>query len=143
MVEITNAYLREVMETFRFLETQREKLEVLVEMGKELGEFPSEFKIEANKVPGCVSGVYVEAVLEEDETVKFYGCSESFMVRGYVAILVTALSGRTSADIIEKGQGEIEGFVKETNIAASLVASRANAFGNILKMMVEKVRKFV
>lgn len=126
-------------EEFSQLTDRREMLESLIELGKELPEFPAVEKTLQNKVPGCISGVYISTKLEHGR-LQFQGHSESLVVRGYVKLLCEGCSNVTPKDFLEHAESIIEKFLKETKMSASLVTSRADAFGNIFRFMKEQVQ---
>ncbi len=103
-------------------------------MAQKLSEFPPDAKIPDNKVPGCVSQVYVIADLDENGKVQFQGDSDSQLTKGLVALLIRGLNGLESAEI-EKIAPD---FIQETGLQASLTPSRANGFYNIFKTMQQK-----
>ena len=71
-----------------------QKLEMLMEFGKELPEIPDGAK--CNEIVGCAS--FVE-ICEKDG--HFYGRADSFMVRGIVALLLAMIADK-SLDEIKK-----------------------------------------
>ncbi len=137
-------------ETRKFLEDRSEELnmaksmdrnemyKILIEYGNSMEEFPEELMTEDNFVKGCTSNVYIHS--EENEGRIFYkGKSESMIVRGYLAILIKALSGLKQEDIL-RSNDIVQSFVDNTDIKASLTPSRANAFHNIYSKMREKAQ---
>jgi cysteine desulfuration protein SufE len=133
-------FLDGIQEDLSLMSDQKERLELMVELGRKLPHMPVERKVPKNKVPGCVSNVYVDVRKNNDGTLAFFGSSESFIVRGYVYILIHVLSGLKAKEVISAGP-LIESFVEETGIAKSLIATRANAVGNVYRMMVEKAMR--
>lgn len=142
MMALNTKYLEELKEIFSLCPTQRDKLEALVDLGKELKELEQEKRTPERKVPGCVSEVFIETVKNEDGSITFIGCSQSHIVKGYLVILFTFLKGCTSQEVIE-AESAIEQFINETSLAQSLIASRANAFGNVYKFMKEQAQNLV
>ena len=118
----------------------REKLETLIELGKELAEFPEEDKTEENKVPGCISTAYLKVEVK-DNKVNLSGYSDALTIRGYLAILIKSLSEMEINDFLNNAENKVKEFIQETKLQSSLTPSRANTLGNILKMMIDKVRK--
>lgn len=114
----------------------------LTGLGEELGSFGEPEKTPANFVHGCTSNVYIGHRLENG-LMQFTGSSEALIVRGYVAILVEGLSGLSPRQIVEETATLIDNFANVTNIRATLTPSRANAFGNIYRLMVEKAKSLV
>ena len=128
--ELNDLMSMDVMEMYR----------QLTELGNSLPDLPSADRTPANFVHGCTSNVYIGARFEGGR-VLYAGSSEAHIVRGYVAVLVNALSGLTPAEIINETEGPITAFAEGTNIRATLTPSRANAFGNIYKLMLAKAHE--
>lgn len=127
--ELNGAKLLDPLEMFR----------VLTDRGKEMADLPPEERTEENFVHGCVSNVYIAAELK-DGAVWYRGSADAHVVRGYVAVIIEALSGLAPEEIVESSREAVDAFVRETELKASLTPNRANAFGNIYALMVEHAR---
>lgn len=140
-IEAMKAYLTETADELNDLQSMdvMEMYRHLTELGKSLAELPAAEHVPENFVQGCTSNVYISARCADGRMV-YGGSSEAHIVRGYVAILVEALSGLSPQDILAASQGPIEAFAEGTNIRATLTPSRANAFGNIYKLMRQKAQ---
>ncbi len=140
-LEDTEKFLTDKSEELNFAKSmdRNEMYKLLISYGNELPEFPEEHMIEENFVKGCTSNVYIHSELKEGR-VYYTGKSDAMIVRGYLAILLEALSG-LKPDDVAKSEQLIERFTLDTDVKASLTPSRANAFGNIYKMMREKAKK--
>ena len=116
-----------------------EMYRILIEFGKKLDVFPESEKIEKNKVKGCTSNVYISSNKESDRL--FYkGTSDAMIVKGYLSILIEALSG-LKQDEIKKSEDLIKEFIEVAQVRSSLTPSRANAFGSIYTMMLDKAKE--
>ena len=135
-------YLDDLSSNFNALGRGVSSIEYLVELGKKLKSLPEEFRIDKNRVPGCVSNVYIYGVLE-DNKMHYQGSSDSAVVAGYVTILSEAFDGLRPNEIVEQSRSHIEKFLEETDIKASLTMSRANALGNIYKVMVKQAAEYI
>ncbi len=114
-----------------------EMYRTLSNLGDSMEPFPADRMDPEHKVPGCISNVYIHSELE-DGRMHYWGASESHVVRGYVAILVRALSGLRPEEAASDSRDIIEEFARTTNIRASLTPNRANAFANIYGMMIDQ-----
>ncbi len=136
-------YFDDILEEFDLCESKMEKLQLVLEYGKDLGEFPSTSKIRDNEVPGCTSNVFIDVSKNKsDGSIEFSACSDALIVGGYIAILFDGLNGRTAKEIYDSKDLVYE-FTKKAGIRESLTPTRANAFSNILEMIFNKVEKFI
>ena len=137
------SYLKEITDelvTIREMDNL-EMYRMLTDIGKKLNELPEEEKTDENFVYGCVSMVYIAHGFDEEGAIHYRGSSESHIVRGYLAILIEALSGLAPGDVVSGTKGMVEQFARETDLKATLTPNRANAFGNIYQLMVEKAKQ--
>lgn len=141
-LEEAKSYLEEITDelvTIREMDNL-EMYRMLTDIGKKMEELPEEKKTPENFVYGCVSNVYVADEIGEDGAIYYRGSSESHIVRGYLAILIEALSGLPPADVANETKGMVEAFARDTDLKATLTPNRANAFGNIYQLMVDKAK---
>ncbi|MEO1622523.1 MAG: SufE family protein [Cyanobacteria bacterium J06632_3] len=127
------AQLDKLVQRFARISEPKRRYEQLLWYAKKLAPFPAEDKKPENKVPGCVSQVYITASLE-DGKVSFQGDSDAQITKGLLAMLISALGGLSPKEIIQLTPD----FIKETQLDVSLTPSRANGFYNIFKTMQKK-----
>ena len=127
------ASLEQVVQRFRRLSQPKQRYEQLIWFAKRLREFPAADKVPGNKVPGCVSQVYITATLV-DKKLEFQGDSDSQLTKGIVALLVEGLSGLTPEEVLSVSPD----FIQDTGLNVSLTPSRANGFYNIFQTMKQK-----
>jgi cysteine desulfuration protein SufE len=141
-IEDAKSYLEEMTEELNAMREMDslEMYRMLTDIGKKMDELPAEEKTEENFVYGCVSNVYIADEIGDDGAIYYRGSSESHIVRGYLAILIEALSGLAPADVAGGSREMVESFARDTELKATLTPNRANAFGNIYKLMVEKAK---
>lgn len=128
------AQLDKLVKRFARISDPRRRYEQLLWYAKKLDDFPATGKTAENKVPGCVSQVYITASLEGDK-VAFQGDSDAQITKGLLAMLIEALGGLSPKEILQLTPD----FIKETQLDVSLTPSRANGFYNIFKTMQRKV----
>ncbi|MFP4117681.1 MAG: SufE family protein [Candidatus Woesearchaeota archaeon] len=140
-LEETERFLDEKAEELNFAKSmdRNEMYKLLISYGNELPEFPEELMTEENFVKGCTSNVYIHAGLK-DEKISYTGKADAMIVKGYLAILIKALSGLKPEEVL-KSESLIERFTETTDVKASLTPSRANAFSNIYRTMKEKAKE--
>ena len=141
-IEEAGNYLQEMTDelvTIREMDNL-EMYRMLTDIGKKMEELPAEEKRDENYVYGCVSQVYIADEVDEDGAIYYRGSSESHIVRGYLAILIEALSGLPPEKVAENSREMVESFARETDLKATLTPNRANAFGNIYQLMVDKAK---
>ena len=135
------SYLERTAEELNEL-AQLDQMEVyrhLTELGNAIRPLKDGDQTDDNFVHGCVSNVFVGHSCS-GTSIEYRGSSESLVVKGYLAILIEALSGLNPRVLVDETRESIDWFAQTTNIRASLTPSRANAFGNIYELMVRKAR---
>ena len=129
--------LDDILENFDFLEDWDDRYRYVIELGRMLPEFPEEERTDANKVRGCASQVWLVKSVERGEggapRLVFQGDSDAHIVKGLVAIVLAAYSGRSAAEI---AQTDIDEIFSRIGLKEHLSAQRANG----LKSMVERIR---
>lgn len=141
-IEDARGYLEEITDelvTIREMDNL-EMYRMLTDIGKKMEELADEQKTDENFVYGCVSMVYISDELGDDGAIYYHGSSESHIVRGYLAVLIEALSGLPPAAVVNETKEMVESFARETDLKATLTPNRANAFGNIYQLMVDKAK---
>lgn len=129
--------LARIVQRFQRQSQPKHRYEQLLWFAKRLEEFSESDKAPENKVPGCVSQVYITAQLD-DGKVWFQGDSDSQLVKGLVALLVEGLNGLTPAEILQVSPD----FIQDTGLSVSLTPSRTNGFYNIFKTMQQKALEY-
>lgn len=122
--------IRHLVEDFVKLGSWEERYKYLIEQGKTLAPLRPDQKIEANKVKGCTSQVWL-AVEWREEKIYFFADSDAAIVRGIVAILLRVYSGATPEEILEtKPQ-----FIEEMGLNQHLSINRVNGLGSMIKQI--------
>jgi cysteine desulfuration protein SufE len=125
--------IEKIVARFQQAADPKRRYEQLLWFAKKLEPLPEEYKTAENKVPGCVSQVFVVADLV-DGKVLYQADSDAQITKGLVALLIKALNGLTPAEIVHLTPD----FIKDTQLDVSLTPSRANGFYNIFKTMQQK-----
>ena len=85
---------------FELLDDWEDRYRYVMELGRELPALSDTERTEVNRVRGCASQVWlVTAVDPASKVMTFRGDSDSHLVKGLVAILLTVMNGKTAAEI--------------------------------------------
>jgi len=125
--------LEKIVKRFQRCQDPKRRIEQLIDYAKKLPAFPDTDKVDENKVPGCVSQVYVTATLEEGK-LHYQADSDAQLTKGLVALLVRGLDGLTPEEVTHLSAD----FIKDTGLEVNLTPSRANGFYNIFETMKKK-----
>lgn len=60
---------------------------------------PEELKAQAKEIAGCENRVWLGYTVAENGKMHFFGDSEGRIVRGLLAVLLTAVEGKTAAEL--------------------------------------------
>jgi cysteine desulfuration protein SufE len=123
----------DIAETFDLLGDWEERYAYLIELGRKLPPFTDGDRIEANKVRGCMSQVWLTGGLQADGTLGFKGDSDSTLVKGLIALLLIMVNGLTPAEVAAL---DIAGTFQSLGLESHITANRRNGFF----AMVERIR---
>jgi cysteine desulfuration protein SufE len=91
--------LDEIVDIFELLGDWDQRYEYLIELGEKLPVMPNTLKTDDNKVRGCMSQVWITA-WQDDGGIKFHGDSDTAVIKGILALLISLCDG-LSADQIQ------------------------------------------
>lgn len=114
----------------------RRRYEYVLWLAKKLEPFHDDLRLDAFKVKGCVSQVFVVGHLEEGK-LHWRGDSDAQITKGLLALLIEGLEGMTPDQAIDLDPS----FIAATGLQASLTPSWANGFLNILRTMQAQARQ--
>ncbi|MBL8826964.1 MAG: SufE family protein [Planctomycetaceae bacterium] len=114
---------------------KEERLTLILELGDELEPLGDEHKVEVNRVRGCTSNVWMipEVSAAAPGKLRFRADSDSQIVRGLIAILLSLVNERTPEEIAAL---DLEGVFNRLELARYISRSRSNG----LSSMVQRVR---
>ncbi|MGG7519527.1 SufE family protein [Allorhizobium undicola] len=124
-----------IMEDFAFLDDWEDRYRYVIELGKALPELAEDKRSAENKVRGCASQVWLvtHAGEGQDPVLTFEGDSDAHIVRGLVAIVLAAYSGKPASEVAALDALELFG---KLGLMEHLSSQRANG----LRSMVERIR---
>jgi len=125
----TRISIDDIREEVAELESPEERLAYLIELGQTLPDLPKEYQTEEFRVLGCQSMVWLVPRLNGDK-IDFRGSSDAPMVRGLVAILLAAYSGRKASDILAFS---VDSFFDEIKLKSFLTPMRSNGLHSMVQ----------
>jgi len=127
----------EIVENFALLEEWDDRYRYVIELGRTLAPLPENEHIDANKVQGCASQVWLVTHVKPDgaagPVLTFDGDSDAHIVRGLIAILFALYSGKAARDIIAT---DALALFDRIGLRENLTPQRSNG----LRAMVERIR---
>lgn len=125
---------QDIAEDFAFLTEENDKLEYIIELGKLYADLPQGEQTDANEVHGCQSRVWIASRPDPQNpgALQFRGTSDSFIVKGLVALAVILFTGRTAPDIRALDADSI--FI-ELGLRDYLTSKRSNGLRSVIARM--------
>ncbi|MGF1571882.1 MAG: SufE family protein [Sumerlaeia bacterium] len=129
MNEIQQAQ-QEVIQQFDGCVDWEDRYQRIIDLGKEHGDIPEEFKVEKFRVKGCQSTVYLHASLN-GERVHFQATSDAMIVKGLVSLLMQVYNNRKPQEILSTPPS----FIKEIGLSENLSQGRANGLASMIQQI--------
>lgn len=134
--------VEDVLDNFELLGDWDQRYQYLVELGEHLDPMPDRYKVEANRVKGCMSNVWVRAYLDPEQTglIRYLGDCDTAVIKGVVALLVELLSGRRAKAILDL---DLDGLFRQLNLAEHLSPNRHFGVYAIVELMKQQATALV
>lgn len=121
----------DLIDNFAFLDDWEERYSYVLELGKALPPLPEDDHNSSTKVEGCVSQVWLRADRDQSENLlHFAGDSDSHLVRGLVAIVLSAFSGKSPDDILAI---DAEDLFLKLGLNENLTPQRSNGLASMVR----------
>lgn len=131
MNDVENAE-QELIEEFRFFDNWMDRYQYLIDLGRQLPEFPAEWRTEQYRLHGCQSQVWLRTRRPGDR-LEFQAISDSAIVSGLIALLMRVYNGRRVSEI---GTAH-PAFIAAIGLDAHLSPTRSNG----LRAMLQAIRQ--
>ena len=126
-IELSDPIQQEIAEEFSFFGDWSERYQYLIDLGRKLPPFPEEWRIEANRLHGCQSMVWVVSEGDAGRLV-FHAISDSSIVSGLIALTLRVYSGRSAAEILATEPK----FIEAIGLGKHLSVTRANGLAALI-----------
>ena len=127
----------EIVENFTLLDEWDDRYRYVIELGRTLAPLAEAAHVEANKVRGCASQVWLVTHVKPNgaagPVLSFEGDSDAHIVRGLIAILFALYSGKAAKEILDV---DALALFDRIGLRENLTPQRSNG----LRSMVERIR---
>ena len=127
----------EIVENFALLDEWDDRYRYVIELGRTLQPLADSARIDANKVQGCASQVWLLTHVKPSGSagpvLTFEGDSDAHIVRGLIAILFSLYSGKSVKEILAT---DALALFDRIGLRENLTPQRSNG----LRSMVERIR---
>ncbi len=127
----------ELVDEFEIFDDWMSRYEYVIDLGRQLPEFPTEWRTEANKIQGCQSQVWLNMQMENGK-MQIDGMSDAAIVSGLVAIVLRVYSGQTPTDILNAKPD----FIKDIGFTDHLSPTRSNGLHSMLRTIYQRAGLF-
>lgn len=117
-----------LVEEFDMFDNWMDRYQYIIDMGKQLPDFPEEQRTDEFKIQGCQSNVWM-CHEEEGDKLVFKATSDAAIVSGLIAVLMRIYSERTAAEI---SQTEPR-FLSDLGLDKHLSPTRSNGLHAMLE----------
>jgi cysteine desulfuration protein SufE len=132
----------DIIENFALLEDWDDRYRYVIELGRGMPPLAESAHSDANKVQGCASQVWLSTSVTRDgagngargPVLTFLGDSDAHIVRGLIAILLIAYSGKPAGDILTT---DAVALFERLGLREHLTPQRSNGF----RAMVERIKR--
>lgn len=121
------------LETFQQAAGWEQRARLLMQWGDRLPALRDEDKVEANRVHGCESQVWLVGSLDDGHWL-FAASSDARLIRGLVALLLARVNGLSVAEL---QQVDLPDWFNQLGLSRQLSPSRSNGLNAVLQRMRE------
>ncbi|MGY2263199.1 SufE family protein [Pseudomonas sp. SDO55104_S430] len=121
------------LEAFQNLPGWEQRARLLMQWGERLPALSDVDKVDANRVHGCESQVWLMGELQDGHW-QFRANSDARLIRGLVALLLARVNGLSAAEL---QQVDLPGWFEQLGLSRQLSPSRSNGLNAVLQRMRE------
>lgn len=123
-----------IEEDFSLFDDWRDKIEYILDLGKDVPPMDEALKTDATIVHGCQSRVWMTAELDAGEgVIRFQADSDALLVKGLIALLMRLYANRTPQDILDSPPE----VLNRVGLGRHLTPNRTNG----LFAMIQRIRE--
>ena len=129
----------ELVDEFEIFDDWMGRYEYVIDLGRQLPDFPEEWKSDVNKISGCQSQVWLNMAMQEDGTLRVDGMSDAAIVSGLVAIVLRVYSGQKPKDILDAKPD----FIADIGFTDHLSPTRSNGLHSMLRAIYQRAGSYL
>ncbi len=129
---------QEIIEDFEIFDDWMEKYQYIIDLGKDLEKLDESDKIDANKLQGCQSQVWITHSLENGKVI-FKAESDAAIVSGLVALVLSVYSNKTPEKITKTRPD----FIAKIGLDKHLSPTRSNGLSSLLLKIQEVAKSYL
>ncbi len=129
----------ELVDEFEIFDDWMARYEHVIDLGKQLPEFPEDWKTQENKISGCQSQVWINMTLQDNGKVHIDGASDAAIVSGLVAIVLRVYSDQTPQNILDAKPD----FIADIGFTDHLSPTRSNGLHSMLRTIYQRAGLFL
>ncbi|MDC0475081.1 SufE family protein [Hyphomicrobiales bacterium] len=135
--------LETIIEDFEFFDDWEDRYKYIMDLGKSLDPLSDDDYGKTNKVDGCASQVWLiinEEEVNEETILKFKADSDSFLVKGLLAIIISIFSGKTPSNILKINYNS---ELDKLNLKENISQQRSNGLTAVINKVISEAQKRV
>ena len=135
--------LETIIEDFEFFDDWEDRYKYIMDLGKSLDPLSDDDYGKTNKVDGCASQVWLiinEEEINEKTILKLKADSDSFLVKGLLAIIISIFSGKTPSNILEINYNN---KLEKLNLKENISQQRSNGLTAVINKVISEAQKRV
>ena len=135
--------LETIIEDFEFFDDWEDRYKYIMDLGKSLDPLSDDDYGKTNKVDGCASQVWLiinEEEVNEKTILKLKADSDSFLVRGLLAIIISIFSGKTPSNILKINYNN---ELDKLNLKENISQQRSNGLTAVINKVISEAQKRV
>lgn len=129
----------ELVDEFEIFDDWMGRYEYVIDLGRQLPDFPEEWKNETNKISGCQSQVWLNMQFQDDGKLHIDGMSDAAIVSGLVAIVLKVYSDQTPQDILDAKPD----FIADIGFTDHLSPTRSNGLHSMLRTIYQRAGSYL
>ncbi|AOM42305.1 cysteine desulfurase sulfur acceptor subunit CsdE [Xenorhabdus hominickii] len=125
---------QQLIEKFEQCQLWEDRYRQLIGLARKLPPLADELKQQKIEMSGCENRVWLGHQLRSDGSLHFYGDSEGRIVKGLLAIILTAVEGKTPEQVLQASLFEL---FQKIGLEQQLSGSRLNGIKSLINTIQE------